>query len=209
MSFDRLAPHYRWMERVLAGRKLQRCRTEFLGKIQAPKRALSVGEGNGRFLAEFVARFPRAEILCLDASERMVAESKRVIGGASNVNFLHADIFDWAAPRGEFDLIVTNFFLDCFTPRQLSIVIEKLASAAKSEATWLLADFCEPPNGWKKWRARTILASMYLFFRLAARLPARRLAAPDNFLTAHGFALVERLRYDWGLLHADFWGRGS
>ena len=29
-SFDLLAPHYRWMEFVLAGRKLQECRTVFL-----------------------------------------------------------------------------------------------------------------------------------------------------------------------------------
>ena len=27
MSFDRLAPHYTWMEAVLAGPRLQRCRT--------------------------------------------------------------------------------------------------------------------------------------------------------------------------------------
>ena len=30
MSFDRLAPHYSWMERVLAGRELHKCRTAFL-----------------------------------------------------------------------------------------------------------------------------------------------------------------------------------
>src|SRR5439155_22241467 len=33
MSFDTLAPHYRWMEFILAGKKLQRCRTAFLDEI--------------------------------------------------------------------------------------------------------------------------------------------------------------------------------
>src|SRR6476620_7277170 len=98
MSFDTLAPHYRWMERVLAGEKLQRCRTEFLPKITAPKRALLVGEGTGRFLSAFVGRFPQSKITCLDASKKMLTESKRSITSATAVEFIHADIFDWQIP---------------------------------------------------------------------------------------------------------------
>jgi ubiquinone/menaquinone biosynthesis C-methylase UbiE len=202
MSFDTLAPHYRWMERALAGEKLQRCRTEFLEKIPPPKRALLVGEGNGRFLREFHRRFPKTETTCLDASEKMLAEANRSVG-TDSVTFVRADIFDWKAPSAEFDLIVTNFFLDCFTREQISIVVKKLADAATGDATWLLADFCEPASGWKKWRARWILVSMYLFFRFATKLPARRLTQPDEFLRKAGFELAERRFYDWGLLHAD------
>lgn len=33
MSFDLLAPHYRWLEFVLAGNKLQRCRTAYLAEF--------------------------------------------------------------------------------------------------------------------------------------------------------------------------------
>jgi hypothetical protein len=56
MSFDRLAPHYRWLEWVLAGRKLQRCRTAFLDEIGRADATLLVGEGNGRFLGELLKR---------------------------------------------------------------------------------------------------------------------------------------------------------
>src|SRR5882762_1835947 len=52
-GFDRLAPHYYWMECVLAGRTLQRCRTAFLEQTRDATAALLIGEGNGRFLAEF------------------------------------------------------------------------------------------------------------------------------------------------------------
>ena len=207
MSFDTLAPHYRWMERALAGEKLQRCRTEFLPNIREPKRALLVGEGNGRFLTALLSRFPQTEVTCLDASEKMLSAAKRAIKGHSSVKFIHADIFDWKFPEGNFDLIVTNFFLDCFTADQLQTVINKLANSAAVEATWLLSDFCEPPTGWKKWRARWILASMYLFFRLATKLPAANLTQPDPFLSAAGFQLIDRKFYDWGLLHADLWKR--
>ena len=207
MSFDTLAPHYRWMERVLAGEKLQRCRIEFVPTIPEPNRALLVGEGAGRFLAVFLSRFPQSKIVCLDASEKMLSESKRSITAATQVEFVHANIFDWPIPEQKFDLIVTNFFLDCFTPNQLQTIVRKLADAATPDATWLLSDFCEPPRGWKKWRARWILASMYLFFRFATKLPAGKLTPPDPLLSAAGFQLTDRKLYDWGLLHADLWKR--
>lgn len=207
MSFDLLAPHYRWMERVLAGEKLQRCRTEFLAKIPPPKSALLVGEGNGRFLSEFAKRFPNTETVCLDASARMLCAAKRLVAGASNVSFVRADIFQWEGPRGKFDLVVTNFFLDCFTSEQIETVVTKLAGAATPKATWLLSDFWQPSAGWKGWRARWILGSMYFFFRFATKLPANRLTPPDAFLRQTGFELIERKYYDWELLHADCWRR--
>jgi SAM-dependent methyltransferase len=209
MSFDLLAPHYRWMERVLAGGKLQRCRTEFLNRIPAPKRALLVGEGNGRFLEEFARRFPAAGVTCIDASAKMLEAARSANPSNANVQFVNVDIFDWNPPRGAFDLIVTNFFLDCFQRDQLANVVSKLGFAAMGQATWLLADFCEPKRGWKKWRARWILTSMYFFFRFATKLPAKRLTPPDEFLERGGFKLRERLFYDWSLLHADHWERAS
>jgi len=56
-----------------------------------------------------------------------------------------------------------------------------------------------------RWRARLILWSMYRFFRVATRLPARRLTAPDPFLAEAGFALQARRVFEWGLLHSDCW----
>jgi ubiquinone/menaquinone biosynthesis C-methylase UbiE len=209
MSFDTLAPHYRWMERVLAGEKLQRCRTAFLPIIPTPKHALLVGEGNGRFLTAFRSRFPQTQITCLDASQKMLTQARRSLTSQALIQFVHADIFQWQIPPQHYDLIVTNFFLDCFTAGQLQIIITKLATSATSDATWLLADFCQPSSGWKKWRAQWILHSMYLFFRFVTKLPAATLTAPDDFLRAAGFRLIDRVFHDWGLLHSDRWIRSS
>jgi ubiquinone/menaquinone biosynthesis C-methylase UbiE len=209
MSFDTLAPHYRWMERVLAGQKLQRCRTHFLQKIPTPERALLAGEGNGRFLVEFVRKFPTTEIVCLDASEKMLAAASASIAHAnhSSIEFIHADLFDWKSPSNHFDLIVTNFFLDCFTADQLGRVVPLLTNAATSNATWLLTDFCSARAGWKRLRTQSILASMYVFFGFATKLPACQLTPPDTFLRAGGFELLDRAFFDWDLLHADLWQR--
>ncbi|EEF62221.1 class I SAM-dependent methyltransferase [Pedosphaera parvula] len=213
MSFDLLAPHYRWMEFILAGGKLQRSRTAHLKSIREPKRALLLGEGNGRFLVELLSMHSQARVTCLDASQRMLdcARSRIVKHGmdGGSVEFIHADILEWLPGSQKFDLIVTNFFLDCFTPQQIEMVVEKLAGAATPEAQWLLADFREPPAGMRKLRAKLILQSMYLFFRAVTRLPASRLTPPDSYLRRHRFELVQRSQADWGLLHSDLWNRSG
>ena len=76
MSFDLLAPHYRWMEWLLAGGKLQRCRTACLGMIPAPAKVLIYGEGNGRFLAALCREFPEAEVTSVPSR---IAEVSRAI----------------------------------------------------------------------------------------------------------------------------------
>lgn len=213
MSFDRLAPHYDWMEAVLAAGKLQRMRTRWLESIPSPRRALLAGEGHGRFLTELLRKAPSAEIVCVDASERMLAVSREKLRESGHradaVQFVHADLRAPAVLGDDFDLVVTNFFLDCFPPQQLELVMDNLAGRATADACWLLADFHVPDSGFARIRARAILWSMYRFFRVATRLPARTLTAPDRLLENHGFRLESRHVAEWGLLHSDLWRRGS
>ena len=209
MSFDPIAPHYRWMESILAGRKLQRCRTEFLGELDEAENILIVGEGNGRFLLECRRRFRDARITCVDASRRMLDLARIQLRRAGltdrRVEFLHADALEWQPPSKAYDLIVTHFFLDCFRPGQLDEIIRKLAKSGRSEASWLIADFRVPCGRIARWRARIILWCMYSFFRAITRLPAKELTAPDAFLIQAGFALEQRRLSEWGLLHSDLW----
>lgn len=210
MSFDALAPHYRWMEWVLAGNKLQRCRLKFLNRIQSKENILILGEGNGRFLLECRRANANAFITCVDASERMLAAAKCRLEknriSLNRIQFITADALNWK-PSEIHDAIVTHFFLDCFRPDQLANLIAELAAASTADADWLAADFQAPHAGMRRHRAQLILWSMYLFFRFATRLPARRLTAPDEFLTENGFQLQERFEAEWGLLHSDWWKR--
>ena len=210
MSFDRLAPHYRWMELLLAGRKLQRCRTTFLDTLPPVRHALLLGEGNGRFLREFLRKQSTARVTCVDASPRMLKAAQGRARCPSppqipQITFICCDATQWEPPQGEFDLVVSNFFLDCFRPDQIDLIAEEISGALTDDARWLIADFCEPRRGWRKWRARLILQSMYWFFRWATALPAGRLTAPDAVLARHGFELQARQTFEWGLLHSDLW----
>lgn len=206
MSFDGIARVYRAMEFLTAGGKLQLCRLEFLEDIPVPRRVLLAGEGHGRFLPECARRFPEAEIVVLDASERML-EIARSKTGSQRVNFVHADVMEWEPPAANFDLIVTHFFLDCFTSDELTLVVEKLGKAASTQATWLLADFEVAPSGPARWRTRAIVALLYGFFRIVSGLRARALVSPDQALETAGFRRNERRTYEWGLLKSEWWTR--
>lgn len=209
MSFDVLAPHYRWMELVSAGEKLQCCRTAHLARVPAVDRILILGEGNGRFLVECRRRFPRASITVVDASTRMIELARRRLSRhdvkLDGIDFICADALTWMPPAQTFDLIVTHFFLDCFRADQLEFLIPKLAGAAVPNAYWLLADFQAAAVGWRRQRSRVILWLMYRFFVAVTRLSARTLTAPDNLLERQGFQLRAREIYDWELLHSDWW----
>lgn len=218
MSFDPLARHYDWLETLTAGRRLERMRAAGLEALRGRKRILSMGEGHGRFAAACLARYPEAELTCVDASARMLARARRrvekTVGAVAvaQTGWVCADVLNWqpATEQTEekFDAVVTCFFLDCFPAATLEGVIARLASSAADDAVWLNADFAVPERGWRRWRAQAIHAAMYAFFRAAVGLPARRWTAPDALLAAHGFRREARFESEWGLLRTEVWRRG-
>ncbi len=206
MSFDRVAPYYRSLETLVFGQQLQEARVAFVGKIDAPRRVLVVGEGNGRFLAEFVRAHPAATIDCLDASARMIELARSRVQDAS-VRLIQGDIREVDLHPGDYDLLVTHFVLDCFVGDGLREVVQKLAAAAKPEAVWLLADFCLPSSGWQRWHAELWVRAMYLFFRLTSGLEASRLEDPAPFLRATGFERDRERRFRSGMIQSAIWRR--
>lgn len=209
MSFDRIAPHYRWMEALLAGGKLQRCRTTALPGLPTPEDILLLGEGHGRFLVPCRRRFPAARIVCIEASGGMIRQARRRLvretGSDAGVEFRQEDALSAFVPSGAFDLVATHFFLDCFTPEQLATLVPSLARGLRPGGRWLVADFQAGGGPLARLRNRAILAAMYAFFRLATDLPARRLTPPDAYLRAAGLRLESRQETEWGLLHSDCW----
>jgi SAM-dependent methyltransferase len=209
-GFDLLAPYYVWLEKFLAGPRLQRCRTTWLDRLAGCRRLLVAGVGHGPALAVVMQRHPGLHITCVDASAGMlaVAQARARAAGLdpARLEFVHARLPDWA-PAERYDAIATHFFLDCFPPGQLAEVIAGLARAATPDARWIVSDFALPPGRLARWRAQVVHGLMYLFFRTVTRLPAKRWTEPDPLLRAHGFHLAGRRSSEWGLLRADLWQR--
>jgi ubiquinone/menaquinone biosynthesis C-methylase UbiE len=214
VSFDAVAPWYRALETIAFGDALQRCRIACLGEIGSPGHALIVGEGNGRFLGELLRAHPGAQVDCVDASERMLQFARKRIESeqpdrTDRVRFLQRDILNWAPPENHYDLVVTHFLLDCFAEAELAGVVGIIASAAKTDAVWLLADFRLPDRGFARLHARVWLAAMYQFFRLTARIKATELIDPAPYLQAKGFALAHQYLFRGGMLKSELWRKGG
>jgi len=209
-GFDFLAPHYDVMEAILAGKKLHLCRVVHLTGLPVCREALLVGEGHGRFLVELLKSQPEVRVTFVDSSAGMLgvarARLRRAGLAEDRVTFLQKNLLEWTPPTDTYDLIVTNFFLDCFTAAQLEEFVPRLGAAGQSGAHWLVADFQIPSRrGWHRFRAVIIHWLMYRFFRIVTRLPARFLAPPAPWLEQQGFVLEQRREYNHGLLYAESW----
>jgi len=211
MSFDLLAPHYRWMEALCAAGQLQRCRTALLPVISAPQQVLVYGEGNGRFLVELCHRCPTAQVTVVEASAVMIelarARLRRAGLADARVAFIQADALTWQPPKAAFDLIVTCFFLDCFREDQLQQLVPAIATAAAAGAQWLHADFQIARAGLRRVCSRVVVGILYAFFRWATRLPAHELVDVEPYLRAAGFTQREKREFICGLLFCERWKR--
>lgn len=213
MNFDLVASFYLPLERLFAGQRMQECRTAFLSQISAPRRVLLCGEGTGSFLLELRNRFPHTHITLVDSSACMLATVRKRLElrgiGIDGIEFIHGDLLNWQVPQATYDLVVTCFFLDCFTPQEQQLLIPRLAQAATREAHWLLADFQVAGNRWRRWRSLATLKLLYLFFKTVSGVRATRLSDPAPLLQQAGFSLRQKKSSDRERMCSEWWCRGS
>ncbi len=168
-----------------------------------------LGDGDGRFLVDLLKVNRRVLVDSLDVSPGMIALARRRLlkthGSVERVRFILADARASFRSDARYDLIVTNFFLDCFPGDELGTLIERVASCCLPGALWLDGDFRLLPGRWTGVAARAILAGMYLFFALTTRLQARRLTDSAGFLAANGFTLVSEVSRLRGFLSSRVW----
>lgn len=208
-SFDRVARYYSWMETILVGETLQKCRVQFLENAIEAQEILLVGEGHGRFLSELARVNTKARICCVDSSGGMLEAAKqRLLGDhhPGRIDFVTRSILDFRTEK-RLDFIATQFFLDCFEGEELDQVVARIAEMVRPGGQWLVCDFQVPRAGWRALRARVSLFLAYRFFRCATRLPARRLIPPQDLLRKNGMARVSRAEFNYQLLYAELWER--
>jgi SAM-dependent methyltransferase len=214
MSFDRLARVYEPLERLVMGRALHRCRTAFLSEVRGVRRVLILGEGDGRFLEDFLGVNSVARVDCLDGSPAMIARARKRLARTGldqpgRVHFSCADARSWQATGREYDLIVTHFFLDCFGPAEAARLVAKVGGWACPGAVWLLGEFNLPPGGPARWRARLWVSLLYLIFRAVTGITARRLPEFKPMLVEGGFRLKAERQTEAGMLVSQLWSSGA
>jgi hypothetical protein len=108
-------------------------------------------------------------------------------------------------PPARYDLLVTNFVLDCFPQNELKSIVRKLAGVATPGAHWFVADFCIPKTSFARTHARIWLATMYWFFRTTTGIRAKRLVDSTHELQGNGFVCLKRSQWRLGLVKSELW----
>jgi SAM-dependent methyltransferase len=203
-NFDLVARPYRWMEYLTFGRSLERCRNHFLPHLASCRRALVLGDGDGRFVAGLLAANPELQADAVDASPAMLRLLRnRAHKSVNRLSVHQADALAFT-PSQPCDLIVTHFFLDCLTQSQLDALALRLARHASPGALWLVSDF-HVPSGSMKWPARILVRSLYLAFRLLTGLRVAALPDHASALKRAGFCRIQRHLSLAGLLTSELW----
>ena len=201
MNCDLIAPHYWWIERLGMGRTLERRRRWFLPEVDNARRALVLGDGDGRFLRELLRHNSLVRADYIDLSRRMLALARKN-AGADRVTYRHADALTLDLPRHEYDLIATHFFFDCFGPRELETLIERVTDAARPGAQWIVSEFRTP-----NLPARLLVSGLYLFFGVTTGLQTRNLADHHPIMRSNGFRLLKASHARGGLVVSELWER--
>ncbi len=202
MNCDAIARHYAWMEFAVFGRTLERCRARFLPEVAGAREALVLGDGDGRFLRRLLHASPNLRANYVDCSAEMMEIARRR-AEEDRACFYCSDVLKGALPKGDYDLVATHFFFDCFDVEQLKRVIHRVAAAAP-KARWLVSEF-RVPDGWLAGPSRLLISTMYRFFGLTTGLKTRRLVDHRPLMRTAGFQLMRSNTRAGGLLISELW----
>ncbi len=208
-NFDRVARPYRWLEYLSFGPWLGRCRSAQIAHLTGARRALVLGDGDGRFLARLLAANPQLTADVVDSSHSMLRIldrriRRRGLQASQRICLHHADALEWN-PSGNYDLIVSHFFLDCFFPEQLEQLFDGVLPHALPGAYWVISEFAIPRSTLAGLIARGIVGLLYRAFGLLTGLRVRILPDYAASLLRRGLAPSNERRYLAGLLCSQIW----
>jgi trans-aconitate methyltransferase len=211
-NFDPLARLYAPLEWLSFGRALSRRRRCFLGdpRLANARHALVLGDGDGRFTAALLDRYPALRITAVDASADMLAElERRVRARTPNaaLELQRADLRSWPIPRATYDLVVSHFVFDCFTTRDVADLVARITPALAPDARWLVSDFAIPAHAIWTPVAKLLLRFLYFAFGLLTGLEVKQLPNYQDALRSARFELVSSETGLGGTLRSELWER--
>ncbi len=172
-GYSNVAWFYDTLSRVVYGKALIEAQVHFLPLIPPNSSILIVGGGTGWILEKVAKVHPSGlSITYVEVAEEMMALSRKRNAGDNNVTFITQPI-QKVTGFYDFDVIITPFLFDNFSPATFDKVFNQLHGLLKPNGIWLNTDF----QLTEKWWQMILLKSMLIFFRLLAGVESKRL--PD------------------------------
>lgn len=218
-GYDRLAPLYQTTEWLVFGKRLQQARLALLAELPPWSRLLLFGDGDGRLLAELCAQIQKMEqqssppgtpwkIVSVDHSPAMLRQQQsRVeeLAAGNHVEFLQANACSYLPEANAYDVLITPFFLDCFSRSELERYLPSWLAALRHGGSLYYVDFVVPHEAWQRPWAILLLRAMHLFFRWQTGLQNRRLVDPQPLFLQCGLRKVaERFGVN-GMVVSQLW----
>jgi hypothetical protein len=205
-NFNRMVRAYKWMELATFGPWLWRCRCAFIDKLGASRRALILGDGDGRFTARLLTQNPGIEIDAVDASHAMLQALVHRAGASAHrirTHWTDARVFEPSLPAC--DLIVTHFFLDCLTTDEVAALAARLRKSITPSVIWLISEFAVPKGWFGRLVACPAISALYFAFWLLTGLSVRQLPDYSGALINAGFTRIRKHEWLAGLLVSELW----
>ncbi len=209
-NFDGLAKPYRWLEAFTFGTLLADCRRAFLPELGTIRRALVLGDGDGRFTAELLRANSQVRIDAVDASSAMLdALLGHANANSDRIDVHCADAREWKPQNPPYDLVVAHFFLDCLTTEECLELAARLRGAVSSSAAWIVSEFAIPEGWFGGIIAGPLVWLLYRAFGVLTGLRVRSLPDHRAALSKAGFKLTRHRAWASGLLVSEMWRTGD
>lgn len=172
-SFNWLAGSYDLLVKMVFGGSLDKAQVVYLKDIPQGANVLILGGGTGYILMMLLKINPSCKVWYIEASTAMIKRAKKrasVIPEGVEVYFIHGT--ENSIPgQIKFDIVITNFFLDLFSPSTLESVIQKIKLSLVRHGKWFVCDFVTQNKFWQT----VLLNLMYFFFKHTCSIESTKL----------------------------------
>ena len=172
-----------------------------------------LGDGDGRFLARLLAGNATLTADAVDISPAMLGLLRahcevEAPGSAARLRTHLCDAMDFVAglQTARYDLVVTHFFLDCFSQSDVERLTASIVDLLAPEGQWLVSDF-RIPSGVMCLPVWIYIRSLYFAFRLITGLRVTRLPDHNSAFRQAGLRRVACHYSLAGMLTTELWAK--
>ena len=196
-GFDRIAPYYDDLSRLVFGGLLQKAQRVYLPEVPCNAKVLIIGGGTGWLLKDLVTLNSGCEITYLEASKRMIDLSQRRLDAVENrrVSFVLDKDLQNIEPQN-FEVVICHFFLDLYQGDELLQVVSQLKERLLPGGQFLFCDFQKTG----KWQHQFLEKIMYWCFRLVCGIRSRMLVDYNQCLLESGLTLKRETTFYQGMI---------
>jgi ubiquinone/menaquinone biosynthesis C-methylase UbiE len=182
-NYNNAAWFYDRLSRVVYGKALIEAQVYLLQYIQPGTNILIVGGGTGWILERIALIHPSGlQITYVEVSDQMMLLSRKRNTGNNQITYIN-DAIESVNGLPDFDVIITPFLFDNFTPKKLEAVFAHMHPLLKNTGLWLNTDF--QLTG--KWWQSILLKSMLLFFKVVCGVESTQLPDYEKQFEQHDY----------------------